>query len=89
MERRNNVLECIFINKGNAAPGNRFSACVHSSVIINDITRLPGKLNQPRSPKIACERYTLQYSTRAELITVSFLLDRILIYATERCTAER
>jgi len=55
-------------------------------------SRLPGKLNQPRSPKIACERYmqlALQCSTRAELITVSFLLDRILIYATERCTAER
>jgi len=55
-------------------------------------SRLPGKLNQPRSPKIACERYmqlALQCSTRAELIIVSFLLDRILIYATERCTAER
>jgi len=51
-------------------------------------TRLPGKLNQPRSPKIACERYTLQYSTRAELIIVSFLLDRILIYATERCSGK-
>lgn len=55
-------------------------------------TRLPGKLNQPHSSKIACERYmqlALQCCTRAELITVSFLLDRILIYAAERCTAER
>lgn len=58
-------------------------------------TRLPGKLNQPRSSKIACERYMqlgLQCFTRADCllsILFFFLLDRILIYAVERCTAER
>lgn len=57
-------------------------------------TRLPGKLNQPRSPKIACERY-MQLSlynilrVRSLLSFLFFLLDRILIYAVERCTAER
>lgn len=57
-------------------------------------TRLPGKLNQPRIllRLPARKRYMqleLRYSTRAELITVSFSLDRILIYAAERRTAER